>query len=146
MSEIGTDQTNLAYAPLDCARLYLPLEDGRIADAVMRDALARHEMQMHAIGLTQLRILEESRAGTGDGLTPLIMKYCGTEEEKRKQELMVAMMGSQGLGWEGEAFNAAEIDTVRQCLAAKALSIAGGTTEIQLNIIAKRALDLPGVT
>jgi alkylation response protein AidB-like acyl-CoA dehydrogenase len=59
---------------------------------------------------------------------------------------MVAMMGSQGLGWEGDDFKAAEIDTVRQCLSTKALSIAGGTSEVQLNIIAKRALDLPGVT
>ena len=143
MSEIGTETASAAHTPIECARLYLPLEDGRVADAVMRDALARHEMQMHAVGLTQLRIMDETRAGTGSGLTALVMKYCGTEEEKRKQELMLAMMGSQGLGWEGEDFNAAEIDTVRQCLGAKALSIAGGTSEVQLNIIAKRALDLP---
>jgi len=146
MSELGAESASAEYQPIECARLYLPLEQGRVADAVMRDALARHEMQMHAIGLTQLRILEESRAGTGTGLTPLIMKYCGTEEEKRKKELMLAMMGSQGLGWEGDEFNAAEIDTARQCLFSKAISIAGGTTEVQLNIIAKRALDLPGVT
>ncbi len=146
MSELGSESASAEYQPIECARIYLPLEEGRVADAVMRDALARHEMQMHAIGLTQLRILEESRAGTGTGLTPLIMKYCGTEEEKRKKELMLAMMGSQGLGWEGEEFNAAEIDTARQCLFSKAISIAGGTTEVQLNIIAKRALDLPGVT
>ena len=146
MSELGTESATAEYPPIECARLYLPQENGRIADAVMRDALARHEMQMHAIGLTQLRILEESRAGTGDGFAALVMKYCGTEEEKRKKELMVAMMGSQGIGWEGEDFNAAEIDTARQCLFSKALSIAGGTTEVQLNIIAKRALDLPGVT
>ena len=146
MSELGTESATAEYAPIECARRYLPQENGRITDAVMRDALARHEMQMHAIGLTQLRILEESRAGTGDGFAALVMKYCGTEEEKRKKELMVAMMGSQGIGWEGEDFNAAEIDTARQCLFSKALSIAGGTTEVQLNIIAKRALDLPGVT
>ena len=74
------------------------------------------------------------------------MKYCGTEQEKRKYELMIAMMGSQGIGWEGEDFSATEIDTARQCLFSKALSIAGGTTEVQLNIIAKRILGLPGVT
>ena len=59
---------------------------------------------------------------------------------------MIAMMGSQGIGWEGEDFSATEIDTARQCLFSKALSIAGGTTEVQLNIIAKRILGLPGVT
>jgi len=146
MSEIGAESVSAAPTPVECARSYLPLAEGRVADAVLRDALARHEMQMHAIGLTQMRILEESRLKIGSGLTALVMKYCGTEEEKRKYELMVAMMGSQGLGWDGDDFSAAEIDTVRQCLSTKALSIAGGTSEIQLNIIAKRALDLPGVT
>jgi len=146
MSEIGMETASAAYTPIDCAKLYLPLEKGRVADPLMRDRLARHEMQMHAIGLTQARILEEGRSGTGSGHTALIMKYCGTEEEKRKYELMLAMMGSQGLGWEGDDYSPAEIDTARQCLFSKALSIAGGTSEIQLNIIAKRALDLPGVS
>jgi alkylation response protein AidB-like acyl-CoA dehydrogenase len=89
--------------------------------------------------------MEEAKARAGTGLTALVMKYCGTEEEKRRNELMVAMMGSQGLGWDGEEFSGAEIDTARGMLSTKALSIAGGSSEIQLNIIAKRALGLPGV-
>ncbi|MCB1630543.1 MAG: acyl-CoA dehydrogenase family protein [Pseudomonadales bacterium] len=146
MSDMGDTVTIAAHTPIECARQYLPSSDGRIDDPLLRDALARHEMQVHAIGLTQLRILEETRAGVGNGLTPLIMKYCGTEEEKRKYELMMAMMGNQGIGWMGDDFTAAELATTRQCLFNKALSIAGGTSEIQLNIIAKRALGLPGVT
>ncbi len=145
MSETADTVTTAAHTPVECARRYLPFADGRIQDPLMRDALARHEMQIHAIGLTQLRILEETRTGSGSGATPLIMKYCGTEEEKRKYELMMAMMGSQGIGWEGEDFDAPELATARQALFTKALSIAGGTSEVQLNIIAKRALELPGV-
>lgn len=146
MSDMSDTVTIAAHTPIECARLYLPCQDGRIEDPLMRDALARHEMQVHAIGLTQLRILEESRTNSGTGMTQLIMKYCGTEEEKRKYELMLAMMGNQGIGWEGDDFTAAELATARQCLFDKAISIAGGTSEIQLNIIAKRALELPGVT
>ncbi len=146
MAEMGSASLNAGYAPIDCAKHYLGVKDGRVADALLRDALARHEMQMHAIGLTQQRIIQEARAGSGSGHAPLVMKYCGTEEEKRKYELMIAMMGSQGIGWEGDDFSAAEIDTARQCLFSKSLSIAGGTTEVQLNIIAKRILGLPGVT
>jgi alkylation response protein AidB-like acyl-CoA dehydrogenase len=146
MSEIGVESATRAYGAVECAKRYLPVSaSGQVEDAVMRDRLARHEMQMHAIGLTQQRIIEESKARTGTGLTALVMKYCGTEEEKRRNELMVAMMGSQGLGWEGEEFSGAEIDTARGMLSTKALSIAGGSSEIQLNIIAKRALGLPGV-
>lgn len=146
MAEMGSESPNATLAPVDCAKRYLALRDGRIEDALLRDALARHEMQMHAIGLTQQRIIQEARTGSGSGHASLVMKYCGTEQEKRKYELMIAMMGSQGIGWEGEDFSATEIDTARQCLFSKALSIAGGTTEVQLNIIAKRILGLPGVT
>jgi acyl-CoA dehydrogenase len=146
MSEIGGESPSRAYSAIECARRYLPLEpDGRLGDALMRDRLARHEMQMHAIGLTRQRIVEEGRAGDGSHAA-LVMKYCGTEEEKRRQELMMAMMGIQGIGWEGEGFSGAELDTTRGMLASKALSIAGGTSEIQLNIIARRALALPAVT
>jgi alkylation response protein AidB-like acyl-CoA dehydrogenase len=146
MSEIGGESPSRAYGAIECARRYLGLTpDGRVEDAVMRDRLARHEMRMHAIGLTQQRIVEEGRAGTSSHAA-LVMKYCGTEEEKRRQELMVAMMGSQGIGWSGESFSGAELDTARGMLASKALSIAGGTSEIQLNIIARRALELPSVT
>lgn len=146
MSETADSETTAAYTPIECAKRYLPFVDGHVEDPLLRDALARHEMQVHAIGLTQLRILEETRDRSGTGLTPLIMKYCGTEEEKRKYELMMAMMGNRGIGWEGEDFTTAEIDTAHQTLFVKALSIAGGTSEVQLNIIAKRALGLPGVT
>jgi acyl-CoA dehydrogenase len=48
------------------------------------------------------------------------------------------------VGWEeGESFNGDEILTTRGWLFSKALSVAGGTSEVQLNIIAKRALGLP---
>jgi acyl-CoA dehydrogenase len=146
MSEIGVESATRAYGAVECAKRYLPVAaSGQVEDPLMRDRLARHEMQMHAIGLTQQRIMEEAKARAGTGLTALVMKYCGTEEEKRRNELMVAMMGSQGLGWDGEEFSGAEIDTARGMLSTKALSIAGGSSEIQLNIIAKRALGLPGV-
>jgi acyl-CoA dehydrogenase len=47
------------------------------------------------------------------------------------------------LGWEGDEFNGGEM--ARSWLRTKANSIEGGSSEIQLNIIAKRVLDLPGV-
>ena len=146
MSEIGAESASRAFGTLECARKYLPCDaDGRIADPLLRDRLARHEMALHALGLTQQRIVEENRAGLASSAA-LVMKYAGTEEEKRRHELMLAMMGSRGLGWDGAEFSGAELDTARGALFSKSLSIAGGTSEIQLNIIAKRVLDLPGVT
>jgi len=45
------------------------------------------------------------------------------------------------LGWEGEVFDEGRV--ARSWLRSKANSIEGGTSEIQLNIIAKRVLGLP---
>ena len=72
-----------------------------------------------------------------------MFKYYGTELNKRKFELMLESMGTQSLGWEGDAFDADELRTTRSWLRSKANSIEGGTSEVQLNIIAKRVLGLP---
>ena len=72
-----------------------------------------------------------------------MFKYYGSEQNKRKFELMLEIMGQQGLGWEGKAFEDRELDITRQWLRSKANSIEGGTSEVQLNIVAKRVLGLP---
>ena len=99
-------------------------------------------MNFRALGLTHFRTYEERLHGIQSSVS-LIMKYVGTEEEKRRTELQVALMGSRGLGWKGDGFSDEELLATRGMLFAKALSIAGGTSEVQLNIIAKRALGLP---
>jgi alkylation response protein AidB-like acyl-CoA dehydrogenase len=72
-----------------------------------------------------------------------MFKLYGTELNKRRRELMVEILGYQGLGWEGEGFDASELQRTRTWLRSRANSIEGGTSEIQLNIIAKRVLGLP---
>ena len=72
-----------------------------------------------------------------------LFKVVGTEQNKMKTELMVRIMGTQGLGWEGEQFNGVELGATRGWLRAKANSIEGGTSEVMLNILAKRILGLP---
>ena len=56
------------------------------------------------------------------------------------------MMGHNGLGWDGDAFEAQELAAVRSWLSGKAVSIYGGSFEIQNNIIAKNILGLPETT
>jgi alkylation response protein AidB-like acyl-CoA dehydrogenase len=65
------------------------------------------------------------------------------EYVKSQLELQLRIRGSQGLGWSGDSYSEEEIAMTRLWLEAKSISIAGGSNEIQLNIIAKRVLGLP---
>ncbi|MGB1141771.1 MAG: acyl-CoA dehydrogenase family protein, partial [Halioglobus sp.] len=142
MSEIGSDSPRKVMAPNAAAREYLEFEDGKIADPELRRELTEYDMRMHAIGLTHFRTFEEKVAGVRSA-APLIMKYVGTEAVKVKSELLLAILGSRGLGWEGEGFTEEEIDSLRDWAFNYALTIAGGTSEVQLNVVAKNVLELP---
>ncbi|MBX9608062.1 MAG: acyl-CoA dehydrogenase family protein [Gammaproteobacteria bacterium] len=125
------------------ARRYLGDADGRIGDAVLRDAVARHVMDDRAFQLTMRRAAQESEAGTANGGLSSMFKLYGTEQNKRKFELALKCVGSRALGWEGEGFDDDELMLCRTWLRSKGNSIEGGTSEVQLNVIAKRVLGLP---
>ena len=116
---------------------------GRIDDAMLRSSVLDHRMNDAAFGLTSRRAMEESATGLAPGALSSMFKYYGTEQNKGKFELLLSILGVQSLGWEGESFDADEINTTRAWLRSKANSIEGGTSEVQLNIIAKRILGLP---
>ena len=73
-----------------------------------------------------------------DGAASSMFEYYGTELNKRKYDLLLEVMGSQSLGWEGEGFEHDELSQTRSWLRSRANSIEGGTSEVQLNIIAKQ--------
>ena len=87
------------------------------------------------------RVGDEARAGKGLGAASSIFKYYGTELNKRRNELNLAVGGEAALGWDGAAYNGGLVS--RAWLRSKGNSIEGGTTEVQLNIISKRVLGLP---
>jgi len=125
------------------AKRYLADADGRIADPVLRDAVAAHQMNDHAFGLTLRRAAAEREAGAASGGLSSMFKYYGTEQNKRKFELILKCAGSRALGWSGDDFSAEELEICRFWLRSKGNSIEGGTSEVQLNVIAKRVLGLP---
>ncbi|MCE2425933.1 MAG: hypothetical protein J4F45_12695, partial [Pseudomonadales bacterium] len=126
----------------DLARRFIDEDEGRIADTDLRDAIAGHYIDAESFRLTQRRTVEESQGST-PGPATSIFKYYGANLRKERSELQIAMMGTRGIGWEGEDFNPGELAMTRAWLAGKAGSIAGGSNEVQLNIIAKRVLGLP---
>lgn len=116
--------------------------DGRLADPVLRTQIALFEVRAKAFAAMSERFLDELKAGRAHPAQPSMMKYVGTELNKDRHELMMAAGGSDALEWESDRSNTGAAP--RAWLRTKANSIEGGTSEVQLNIIAKRILELPG--
>jgi len=117
------------------------LEDGKLADPMLRAKITAAEIDGWAFLLTLERMKDEAKAGQGVGANSSMLKYYGTEMNKRRYELMMDSGGSDALEWEGKRSNDGKL--AKMWLRTKANSIEGGTSEIQLNIIAKRILELP---
>jgi len=66
-----------------------------------------------------------------------------SEMGQRGSDLRQRIVGAEGLGWSGAEFDAEEVQIAREWLYGRASSILGGTSEVQMNIIAKRVLGLP---
>jgi alkylation response protein AidB-like acyl-CoA dehydrogenase len=114
---------------------------GQLSDPVMRSDITHYEIDSMAFAATMTRVGDEAKSGQGLGAASSIFKYYGTELNKRRNELNIAVNGERALGWEGEEYS--DGSTVRAWLRSKGNSIEGGTSEVQLNIIAKRVLGLP---
>jgi alkylation response protein AidB-like acyl-CoA dehydrogenase len=71
------------------------------------------------------------------------VKLSGASLSLERTELHLEALGFSGLGWDGEALDEEALSATRAWLRTKSATIAGGTAEVQLNIIAKRVLGLP---
>jgi len=131
----------------DTAKRYVGEDsEGRLADADLRVRLADHLMDAKAHSLTVGRITAEARGKVEVSAAASILKNSATDVAQTRSELLLELMGSQGLGWEGDKFTEDELEHVRQWLWGKAISIYGGSAEVQKNIISKNILGLPETT
>ena len=121
---------------------YVRRRGGKLDNPDIRDRLIRHEQNGAAQRLTQQRVIEETQA-RAPAFASSAVKLTGALHAQEGHELLLAAMGTRGIGWLGGPFEKAEVEATREWLRQKALTIAGGTKEIQLNIIAKRVLGLP---
>ncbi|MGH6910923.1 MAG: acyl-CoA dehydrogenase family protein, partial [Phenylobacterium sp.] len=128
----------------ELAKSYVGVEaSGRLADLDLRQRITKNKLDFQALRQTIGRTAAESRASNGPSAATSIIKYAAAESAKERSELMVEAMGSQGLGWDGEGYTPTELAAVHGWLRAKANSIEGGTSEINLNVVSKRVLGLP---
>jgi acyl-CoA dehydrogenase len=114
----------------------------KLQDRVLRADIAKFELDEMAFALTIERARDEVKAGVSLGAVSSWFKYFGTELNKQRYDLLGDIKGSDALAWTGEASNEGKL--ARDWLRTKGNSIEGGTSEIQLNVVAKHILGLPG--
>jgi alkylation response protein AidB-like acyl-CoA dehydrogenase len=113
-----------------------------IEDPLLRAEVAAFDVDSLAFAAMSERFIDQLKAGTSHPAFPSVMKYAGTELNKRRHELIMAAGGSDALEWDSERSSGGKAP--REWLRTKANSIEGGTSEIQLGIVAKHILRLPG--
>ena len=113
-----------------------------VEDPLLRAEIAAFDVDSLAFSAMSERFLDQLKAGEAHPAMPSMMKYAGTELNKRRHELIMAAGGSEALEWDSEGSRGGK--AARDWLRTKANSIEGGTSEIQLNIVAKHILGLPG--
>ena len=118
------------------------LRDGTLTNTMLRTDIAQMEIDDACFDLTVQRAREEVKAGASLGAQSSMFKYYGTELNMRRYELLMAIQGLGALDWNGGEGQEGLLP--KTWLRTKGNSIEGGTSEIQLNIIAKRILGLPG--
>ena len=144
MSKLGESSMPNHFDLLELMTRYLPPADASSpAEIVLRARVFAAAMDTHAFTLTTQRMGDEARAGQNVADVASIMKLVHSEQDKDKFELLLDLMGHRALGWECDAFEADELAVTRAWLGSFAQTIAGGSSEVQLNVIAKRVLQLP---
>ncbi len=126
---------------IEAARHGSPGADGRIGDPNLRLRVAEQAMAQQSFQLTLRRLAHERPPYQADALASMA-KSAAAELNKARLELTVEALGVDGLGWDGPGFAPAGLQATRAMLRSKGNSIEGGTTEVNLNVLAKRGLGL----
>ncbi|RPH97375.1 MAG: acyl-CoA dehydrogenase [Lysobacterales bacterium] len=139
----GAGLSSAGSTPLSKTAVHrLDTENGVLRNSALRADIARFEMDEQCLDLTIERARDETQAGASLGAFASMFKYYGTELNMRRQELLMAIGGYDSLVWEGGDSDDGHMP--KSWLRSKGNSIEGGTSEIQLNIVAKHILGLPG--
>lgn len=142
MSKFGETSLPNHFHLLPLVERYLP-QSSAPADIALRARALACAMDEHAYALTVQRMGEEARSGQDISGLMAIMKLVHSEQDREKFEILLDALGYHALGWEGDAFTSEELAITKAWLNGFALTIAGGASEVQLNVIAKRVLGLP---
>ncbi len=139
---LGHEREMISGLGLGGARKALGAEVGGVEDALLRAEIAEFDVDALAFAAMSEKFIDQLKSGEAHPAMPSMMKYAGTELNKRRHELAMAAGGSDALEWDSDRSKGGKLP--REWLRTKANSIEGGTSEVQLGIVAKHILQLPG--
>ena len=120
------------------ALLALAERTGAFDDPVAADTIGDVAATAHTLAALGTRMTLRALMGAAPGPDASVRKLLGVEHDQRVQEVGLELLGTAGASGEAEA-----AQWVGGFLGNRSLSIAGGTSEIQRNVIAERLLGLP---
>jgi alkylation response protein AidB-like acyl-CoA dehydrogenase len=136
---IGSGGTGKVSQPTYSMLRKVAANAGKLADPVVRDGL----MQIYGMETTKaliaLRTRDELKAGKTPGPGGSLGKLYGAVIARKMREIALEIAGPGSVAWEDP--DGAELQ--RQVISSFSSNIAGGTDEIQRNIIGDRVLGLP---
>jgi alkylation response protein AidB-like acyl-CoA dehydrogenase len=107
-------------------------------DAVAVDVLGGLLAEAQSLSILGLRMTARALSGAEPGPESSVRKLLGVEHDQRVSEVGVGLLGAAGSAIDGDGAS-----WLGGFLANRCLTIAGGTSEVQRNVIAERLLGLP---
>ena len=116
-----------------------------IEDSSIRRKIARAEIQLRSLQMTNYRALSGAQLGNAPGPESSILKIRGSETMQLILSLTMEIMGPNALSWHNPPGIVSPIEQWVAPMHAynRAATIYGGSNEIQKNVIAKYILGLP---
>jgi alkylation response protein AidB-like acyl-CoA dehydrogenase len=114
----------------------------------VQDEISALEIRLQALEMTSLRILTEADAGSQIGAQPSMLKLKGSELVQAQDELLFRMVDHLALAQDAANTGEAAVNPAWAEFVAsgryhhRGYTIAGGSSEVQHNIIAKQVLGL----
>jgi alkylation response protein AidB-like acyl-CoA dehydrogenase len=118
--------------------LKLPAVAEAAADSAVRVEIGGLLAEAQSLAVLGFRLTLRALSGAEPGPEASVRKLLGVEHDQRVQEVGLGLHGADGAVLDGDAFMWAMGFLGNRCL-----TIAGGTSEVQRNVIAERLLGLP---
>ncbi|MEU9703718.1 acyl-CoA dehydrogenase [Streptomyces sp. NPDC047981] len=112
--------------------------DSSVLDSSVRVRIGALAAEAHALACIGLRTTTLQVSGLEPGAGASVRKLVQTVHQQKLADLTLELLGPEGAVREGAGERA-----VHGLLMSRCLTIAGGTTQVQLNVVAERLLGLP---